>query len=104
MHLTSRCRGITQHLGPSSDFIAGSTRTAVKSLSPRVNVNGGVPGWCRGESESETEEQTLPIPQHDTSPSTGHSILASAVDFLPFLATLVRTSWIEIYAFGRVLL
>ena len=66
-------------------------------MNVNVNVNDGT-GWCRGESESETEEQTLPIPQHDTSPSTGHSILASAVDFLPFLATLVNSKATQKYS------
>jgi len=78
VHLTSRCRGIRQHLGPSSDFVAGSTRPDVyrgeilerERERERRDGRGGV---VRGESESETEEQTLPIPQHDTSPWTGHS-------------------------------
>jgi len=60
----------------SSSDPPAPTSTAVKSLSPAARERerqDGQGGVMRGESESETEEQTLPIPQHDTSPSTGHS-------------------------------
>jgi hypothetical protein len=46
------------------------TSTAVKSLSPRARERerrDGVPVVRGVLSESETEGQTLPIPQHDTS-------------------------------------
>ena len=66
----------------SSSDPPAPTSTAVKSLSPAARERererererrDGRGGVVRGESESETVEQTLPIPQHDTSPSTGHS-------------------------------
>lgn len=50
-----------------------------------MNVNDGTgAGVVRGESESETEEQTLPIPQHDTPHRRRVVILGAAVDFFQF--------------------